>query len=193
MRRSFWETASPPNPGRSRPHWLPPMTRRRAACQERCEAMLLSSNCCSPSGFEGRSVRSHLVKSCGSIVVLVGPGAGLGAASSSPACAGGRRVPSEAAGPGPSPLSSSKFHSQSQPTMNLINIERDKLPQRLGGIRSFDRSRRAVTLPDKNHKIARFLYEDHNGDYLSKNLPPLPTDRSDIDVHGILQGYEVCV
>ncbi len=25
MRRSFWETASPPNPGRSRPHWLPPM------------------------------------------------------------------------------------------------------------------------------------------------------------------------
>jgi hypothetical protein len=46
------------------------------------------------------------------------------------------------------------------------------------------------TLPDK---IARFLYEYHNGDYLSKNLPPLPIDRSDIDVHGILQGYEVCV
>jgi len=46
------------------------------------------------------------------------------------------------------------------------------------------------TLPDK---IARFLYEYHNEDYLSKNLPPLPIDRSDIDVHGILQGYEVCV
>jgi hypothetical protein len=46
------------------------------------------------------------------------------------------------------------------------------------------------TLPDK---IAWFLYEYHNEDYLSKNLPPLPIDRSDIDVHGILQGYEVCV
>ena len=46
------------------------------------------------------------------------------------------------------------------------------------------------TLPDK---IVRFLYEYHSEDYLSKNLPPLPIDRSDIDVHGILQGYEVCV
>ncbi len=25
------------------------------------------------------------------------------------------------------------------------------------------------------------------------SIPPLPIDRSDIDVHGILQGYEVCV
>ncbi len=46
------------------------------------------------------------------------------------------------------------------------------------------------TLPDK---IARFLYEFHNGDYLSPNLPPLPIDRSDIDVHGILESFEVCV
>ncbi len=46
------------------------------------------------------------------------------------------------------------------------------------------------TQPDK---IARFLYEYHNGDYLSKHLPPLPIGRSYVDVHGILQGYEVCV
>ena len=46
------------------------------------------------------------------------------------------------------------------------------------------------TLPDK---IARFLYEFHNEDYLSHNLPPLPIDRSEIDVHGILKSFEVCV
>ncbi len=47
------------------------------------------------------------------------------------------------------------------------------------------------TLPDK---IARFLYEYHDKDYLSSlNLPPLQMVRSNIDVHGILEGYEVCV
>ena len=47
------------------------------------------------------------------------------------------------------------------------------------------------TLPDN---IARFLYEYHDKDYLSSlNLPPLPIGRSYVDVHGILQGYEVCV
>ncbi len=39
-------------------------------------------------------------------------------------------------------------------------------------------------LPDK---IARFLYEYHNSDYLSLDLPPLELDRSDATVHGVLR------
>ncbi len=43
-------------------------------------------------------------------------------------------------------------------------------------------------LPDK---IARFLYEYHDASYLSLQLPPLPLDRSRIDVHGILKPHQV--
>jgi hypothetical protein len=44
------------------------------------------------------------------------------------------------------------------------------------------------TLPDK---IARFLYEYQDSDYVSVGLPPLDIDRSDIDVHCILEQYQV--
>ena len=43
-------------------------------------------------------------------------------------------------------------------------------------------------LPDK---IARFLYEFHDSDYASLDLPPLELDRSDSDVHGVLKPYQV--
>ncbi len=43
-------------------------------------------------------------------------------------------------------------------------------------------------MPDK---IARFLYEYHDSDYLSLDLPPLELDRSDTDVHGVLKPYQV--
>ena len=40
-----------------------------------------------------------------------------------------------------------------------------------------------TVLPDK---IARYLYEFHAECYASHGLPPLPDDRSDTNVHGIL-------
>ena len=43
-------------------------------------------------------------------------------------------------------------------------------------------------LPDK---IARFLYEFHSESYISFGLPPLPDDRSDTNVHGVLKWHEV--
>jgi hypothetical protein len=43
-------------------------------------------------------------------------------------------------------------------------------------------------LPDK---IAQFLYEYHNSDYLSLELPPLELDRRDTNVHGVLKPYQV--
>jgi hypothetical protein len=43
-------------------------------------------------------------------------------------------------------------------------------------------------LPDK---IARFLYEYHDTSYPSLGLPPIPLDRSNISVHGILQQQQV--
>jgi hypothetical protein len=43
-------------------------------------------------------------------------------------------------------------------------------------------------LPDK---IAWFLYEYHDSDYVSLDLPPLELDRSDTDVHGVLKPYQV--
>ena len=39
--------------------------------------------------------------------------------------------------------------------------------------------------------IARFLYEYHDSDDLSLDLPPLEVDRSDTDVHGVLEPYQV--
>ena len=45
-----------------------------------------------------------------------------------------------------------------------------------------------AVLPDK---IARYFYEYHADSYASHGLPPLPVDRSDIDVHGILKPHEV--
>ena len=45
-----------------------------------------------------------------------------------------------------------------------------------------------AVLPDK---IARYLYEFHAGSYSSHGLPPLPVDRSEIDVHGILKPPQV--
>ncbi len=38
----------------------------------------------------------------------------------------------------------------------------------------------------KNLKFARFLYEFHDFRFESLDLPPLPADRSDFDVHGAL-------
>ncbi len=43
-------------------------------------------------------------------------------------------------------------------------------------------------LPDK---IARFLYEFHDTDYVSLDLPPLELDRSDTNVHGVLKPHQV--
>ena len=43
-------------------------------------------------------------------------------------------------------------------------------------------------LPDK---IAQFLYEYHDSEYVSLDLPPLELDRSDINVHGVLNPYQV--
>ena len=45
-----------------------------------------------------------------------------------------------------------------------------------------------AVLPDK---IARYLYEYHADYYASHGLPPLPDDRSDTDVHGILKAPQV--
>ena len=43
-------------------------------------------------------------------------------------------------------------------------------------------------LPDK---FARFLYEFHSYRFESLDLPPLPADRSDFDVHGALEDDQV--
>ncbi len=43
-------------------------------------------------------------------------------------------------------------------------------------------------LPDK---IARYLYEFHANLYASHSLPPLPVDRSNTNVHGILKPHQV--
>jgi hypothetical protein len=43
-------------------------------------------------------------------------------------------------------------------------------------------------LPDK---FARFLYEFHDFRYSSLDLPPLPADRSDFDVHGAIDNDQV--
>ena len=43
-------------------------------------------------------------------------------------------------------------------------------------------------LPDK---IARFLYEYHHTSYTTLALPPIPLDRSNISIHGILQPQQV--
>jgi len=45
-----------------------------------------------------------------------------------------------------------------------------------------------TVLPDK---IARYLYEFHAECYASHGLPPLPDDRSDTNVHGILKPPQV--
>ena len=43
-------------------------------------------------------------------------------------------------------------------------------------------------LPDK---FARFLYEFHDFRFSSLDLPPLPADRSDFDVHGAIDNDQV--
>jgi len=43
-------------------------------------------------------------------------------------------------------------------------------------------------LPDK---FMRFLYEFHDFRFKKLNLPPLPNDRSDIDVHSVLTPLQV--
>ena len=43
-------------------------------------------------------------------------------------------------------------------------------------------------LPDK---FVRFLYEFHDFRFDSLDLPPLPADRSDFDVHGALKTHQV--
>ncbi len=43
-------------------------------------------------------------------------------------------------------------------------------------------------LPDK---IARFLYECHDSNYLLLDLPPLELDRSETKVHDVLKPYQV--
>ncbi len=40
-------------------------------------------------------------------------------------------------------------------------------------------------------KFARFLYEFHDYRFLSLDLPLLPADRSDFDVHGALEDEQV--
>ncbi len=41
------------------------------------------------------------------------------------------------------------------------------------------------------NKFARFLYELHDFRFDSLDLPPLPADRSDFDVHGALKTHQV--
>ena len=48
-----------------------------------------------------------------------------------------------------------------------------------------------AVLPVLPDKIARFLYEYHDTSYTSLGLPPIPLDRSNISVHGILQPQQV--
>ena len=45
-----------------------------------------------------------------------------------------------------------------------------------------------AVLPDK---FARFLFEFHAFRFESLDLPPLPADRSDFDVHGALDDEQV--
>jgi hypothetical protein len=45
-----------------------------------------------------------------------------------------------------------------------------------------------AVLPDK---FARFLFEFHAFRFESLDLPPLPADRSDFDVHGALEDEQV--
>ncbi len=45
-----------------------------------------------------------------------------------------------------------------------------------------------AVLPDK---FARFLYEFHAFRFENLDLPPLPADRSDFDVHGALEDAQV--
>ena len=47
------------------------------------------------------------------------------------------------------------------------------------------------TLSVPPDKLARFLFEFHAVQYESLNLPPLPADRSDFDVHGALEDDKV--
>ena len=45
----------------------------------------------------------------------------------------------------------------------------------------------ATVVPDEDgHKFARFLFEYHSHRFESLDLPLLPADRSDFDVHGAL-------
>jgi len=41
------------------------------------------------------------------------------------------------------------------------------------------------------HKTARFLYEYHFARMRRLDLPELPTDRSEVDVHSILENTQV--
>ena len=45
-------------------------------------------------------------------------------------------------------------------------------------------------LPDK---FARFLYEFHDFRFSGLDLPPLPADRSDFDVHGAINNDKVWI
>jgi hypothetical protein len=45
-------------------------------------------------------------------------------------------------------------------------------------------------LPDK---VARFLFQFHSFRFLGLDLPPLPADRSDFDVHGAIENDEVWI
>ena len=45
-------------------------------------------------------------------------------------------------------------------------------------------------LPDK---FARFLYEFHDFRFSGLDLPPLPADRSDFDVHGAIDDNQVWI
>ena len=45
-------------------------------------------------------------------------------------------------------------------------------------------------LPDK---FARFLYEFHDFRFSGLDLPPLPADRSDFDVHGAIDNDQVWI
>ena len=42
-------------------------------------------------------------------------------------------------------------------------------------------------------KFARFLYEFHDFRYSGLDLPPLPADRSDFDVHGAIDNDQVWI
>jgi hypothetical protein len=57
-----------------------------------------------------------------------------------------------------------------------------------GNTGKFGDYKELAVLPDK---IASYLYGFHADLYASHSLPPLPVDRSNTDVHGILKPHQV--
>ncbi len=69
----------------------------------------------------------------------------------------------------------------------------DIMPLITGGSSMGMQENWATTLYFLRDKFARFLYEFHAFRFESLDLPPLPADRSDFDVHGALDDEQIRV